>query len=129
MINRYKQELRADFQQYYTLNIDEMGVGYRVGHAAELAVMLPQESRVMQRIDPENAWGWQEYLLADLVNRVRWLQWAQTPDGAKNRNHPNPIMAPRRHVEQAAQNPIHEVREYARQLNRPRKTGKKALRI
>ncbi|MCL2746128.1 MAG: DUF5361 domain-containing protein [Coriobacteriia bacterium] len=120
MLCRYKLELRADFQQYYTLNLDKMGKEYRIAHAADLAVMLPQESRVMRRIDPSNAWGWQEHLLADLVNRVRWLQWAKTPDGAKNRNHPTPIEVPKRVARQTPPNPVYKTTEYTRRLSLPR---------
>ena len=121
MYHRYKIELRADFQQYYTLDIDKLGVDYSIVHAADLAVMLPQSSRVMCRIDPANAWGWQEHLLADLVNRVRWLQWAKTTDGAKNRNHPKPIEAPKRAVRKEPQNPVYRTAEYARRLGMPRR--------
>ena len=121
MINRYKAELRADFQQYYTLNIDNMGIDYRLSHAADLAVMLPQESRVMRCINPANAWGWQEHLLADIANRVRWLQWAKTPDGAKNRNHPKPIEVPKKNIQKLDQNPILYAEEYIRFLGLPRK--------
>ena len=34
MMSRYPDELRADFQQYYGLNIDGMGADYSVTHAA-----------------------------------------------------------------------------------------------
>ena len=120
MLGRYRLELRADLQQYYALNLDDMGRSYKVSHAADLAVMLPEGSRVMRRIDPSNAWGWQEYLLADLVNRVRWLQWAKTPDGAKNRNHPKPIEPPKPVAREEVQNPILNIKEYARRLRLPR---------
>ena len=98
-----------------------MGKDYSVVHAADLTVMLPQKSRVMKRIDPANAWDWEEHLLADMVNRLRWLQWAKTPDGAKNRNHPKPIEAPKRVVKKVPINPVLRVDEYARRLGRPRK--------
>jgi len=120
MLCRYRLELRADFQQYYTLNLDKLGVEYRIMHAADLAVMLPQDSRVMRQIDPANAWGWQEHLLADLVNRVRWLQWAKTPDGVKNRNHPTPIEIPGRTIHQEPSALVYQVTEYARRLCLPR---------
>lgn len=123
MLGRYKLELRADFQQFYTLDIDRMGKDYKIVHAAELAVMLPQDSRVMVRIDPANAWGWTEHLLADAVNRLRWLQWAKTPDGAKNRNHPRPIEPPRLVAKETPSNPVYGVGEYAQRLSLPRKEG------
>jgi len=118
----YKLELRADFQQYYSLNLDRLGSDYSVTHAADLTVMLPLKSRVMKAIDPANAWDWTEHLLADMVNRVRWLQWAKTTDGAKNRNHPKPVETPKREVKKPPINPIHRIDEYAKRLALPRKT-------
>ena len=120
ILRRYALELRADFQQYYSLNLDRLGIDYSVTHAADLVVMLPQKSRVMKAIDPANAWDWGEHLLADMVNRLRWLQWAKTKDGAKNRNHPKPVEAPRRIVKKAPANPIHKIEEYAKRLSQPR---------
>ena len=127
ILRRFKVELRADFQQYYTLNLDKLGIDYRISHAADLAVMLPQDSRVMRQVDPANAWGWQEHLLADIVNRVRWLQWAKTPDGAKNRNHPVPLEAPKRLRQVIPVNPVHRVEKYAHRLSLPRKGIKHVL--
>lgn len=43
-------ELRADFQQTYNLNLDDMGDGYSVAHAAALAEMLPAATRVRVRL-------------------------------------------------------------------------------
>lgn len=42
-------ELRADFQQTYNLNLDDMGDQYTVAHAASLAQMLPNHTRVRNR--------------------------------------------------------------------------------
>lgn len=42
--------MRADFQQFYGLNLDEMGGAYSIGHAACLAAQLPYGSRVVTLI-------------------------------------------------------------------------------
>lgn len=116
ILKRYRSELRADFQQYYALNLDYLGIDYGIVHAADLAVMLPPESRVMRSIDPANAWGWKEHLLADIANRLRWLQWAKTTDGAKNRNRPELIQVPKREIKKPPVNPTYTAEEYAKRL-------------
>jgi hypothetical protein len=39
-------------------------------------------------------WDSKEYLLAELVDLVRWLQWTKTADGHKNINQPEPLKRP-----------------------------------
>lgn len=39
-------------------------------------------------------WGLQEMLLADIGDTLRWLQWAKTKDGQKNRNPPKQTPRP-----------------------------------
>ena len=51
----YASELRADFQQFYGLNIDRMGADYSILHAADIAVQLPYEARVWTAIRKERA--------------------------------------------------------------------------
>lgn len=46
-LRKYPDQLRADFQQYYGLNLDEMGGAYGIGHAACLAAQLTGESRTI----------------------------------------------------------------------------------
>lgn len=44
------EELRADMQQVYGLNIDDMGEAFSPWHAASLAAQLPRGSRVHSRL-------------------------------------------------------------------------------
>jgi len=53
------------------LNIDNLGKTYSVAHAADLAEMLPYESRTNRAMHPSNVWGWQEWLLRDIANSLR----------------------------------------------------------
>lgn len=44
---------------------------------------------------PDDAgWTLETMLLATAVDTLRWLQWAQTEDGHKGRNQPDPIPRP-----------------------------------
>ncbi|WP_270207996.1 hypothetical protein [Eggerthella lenta] len=87
----YPAELRADFQQYYGLNIDRMGREYSALHAADLAVMLPSNSRTYLAIDPENAWTLEAQLSAAVVNAARDLVWLEADAKRRMSNRPKPI--------------------------------------
>lgn len=44
---------------------------------------------------PDKAgWTLTNHLLAVIADTLRWLKWAKTKDGAKNRNEPEPIARP-----------------------------------
>lgn len=92
----YPDQLRADFQEYYRLNIDRMGSsdGFSHSHAAVLAAQLPQHSRVFCAIDPNNAWTDEVMFLAHIEYGIRVLAWQQTKDGQKGRNQPKPHKTP-----------------------------------
>ena len=87
----YPAQLRADFQQYYGLNLDGMGRGYTAMHAADLAVMLPSDSRTYLAIDPENSWTLEAQLSADMVNAARDLVWLEADAKRRRSNRPKPI--------------------------------------
>lgn len=90
-MDEHPDELRADFQQYYHLNIDGMGRDYTTLHAASLLTQLPEGSRVRLAYAPDAAWTSDRALLAAMVNDLNWLVWAQTKDAKHNRNKPRPI--------------------------------------
>lgn len=87
----YPAELRADMQQYYGLNIDRMGRDYTVVHAADLAAMLPSNSRTYIAIDPENAWTLEAQLSAAVANAARDLVWLEADAKRRRSNRPRPI--------------------------------------
>lgn len=97
----YPNELRADFQQYYGLNIDRMGLrdGFSYAHAAVLAVQLPRTSRVFSAIDPNNSWSETDAFLAHIEYDLRILVWQNSKDGSKNRNQPKPPKTPKERAE------------------------------
>lgn len=83
--------LRADFQQYYGLNLDGMGRDYTTLHAADLLAQLPEGARVWRAYDERAVWTAERTLLAAIVNDLNWLVWSKTKDGQRNRNRPKPI--------------------------------------
>lgn len=87
-------KLRADFQQYYGLDLDGMGAAYSYPHAAALATQLPAESRVMRELDAELEWTQQDYFLAQIEYDLRILIWQNSKDGQRNRNKPKPPKLP-----------------------------------
>lgn len=91
---RYPDELRADFQQYYGLNIDGMGSDYSYPHAAVLMTQLPHGSRLGRRLNPDNEWEDAVYFLAAIEYDLRVLAWQNTKDAQRNRNKPKPNETP-----------------------------------
>lgn len=88
---RYQGKLRADFQQFYGLNLDGMGKDYSISHAAFLCAELPKEARVIREISPSVEWDDTKQLLALIERNVRVLAWLQTKDAQKRRNYPEII--------------------------------------
>lgn len=91
----HPDELRADFQQVYGLNLDGMGEGYSHAHAAALMAQLPRSSRVAKALDPSNEWDDATYLLSIIEYDLRVLIWQNTKDAQRNRNKPKPNDTPR----------------------------------
>lgn len=87
----HPDELRADFQQYFNLDLDGMGSAYATAHAAALVMQMPEGSRIARAYNPDAAWTSDRSLLAAIVNDLNWLVWAQTKDAKHNRNKPKPI--------------------------------------
>ena len=91
---RHPAELRADFQQYYGLNIDGMGVDFSMLHAADLAAQLPHDSRTFRAENTELEWTDRDYMLWSIEYSLRVLRWQPTKDGQKDRNKPRPLPTP-----------------------------------
>lgn len=91
--------LRADFQQFYGLDIDGMGRDYTLAHAAALAAQLPVESRCFRHDHPETAWTTGDYLLAEMAYELAVIAWQRSKDGAKGINRPKRIPTPAQQAE------------------------------
>jgi len=75
----YPDQLEADFQQFYNLDIAEVPRA----RAARLLAQLPSESRVFRTMRPELNWGWQETLLNKMWYDLELLVWSKTEDATK----------------------------------------------
>lgn len=91
-MRRHPDELRADFQQFYGLNLDRLGVDYTRAHAAALCVQLPRESRLVRAMEPANEWGDAEYIAHAMEHTLRVLAW-QNGSGRKS-DFPKPMPTP-----------------------------------
>lgn len=87
-MGRYRDELEADFQQYYGIDLERVGEACSVRHAAALAAQLPAESRVSRAACPGNEWGASEYILRLIEHDLRMLAWS----GKGSR--PKPVKTP-----------------------------------
>ena len=81
-------------QQYYNLNLDDMGVKYSYEHAAALVSQLPRGSRVLKAIDPDTALSDEALLLLQVEFYTHWLMWSKTKDASSGRNKPKPLPLP-----------------------------------
>lgn len=90
MRQQYFDELEADFQQYYNLDISQVPRQ----RAARLLFQLPQNCRTFCKIEPANQWGWNEILLNKATYALDILAWQNTQDATKKppRNVPKPFM-------------------------------------
>lgn len=94
-MDKHPDEVRADFQQYYGLNIDRMGVDYSDTHAACLATQLPPNCRLNQAENPDLMWSTEAWFLSQIEYDLRVLAWQNTKDAQRHRNEPKPPKTPK----------------------------------
>lgn len=88
----HRGALRADFQRYYGLRLEELPAMGALA-AAELAENLPPESALMRAVSPSLQWGEEGYLLSLIEYELRLLVWIMT-DPKKRGARPQPIETP-----------------------------------
>ena len=91
VMGEHPDELRADLQEHYGLDIDGMGRDFSTLHAAALLAQMPEGSRTAMAYDPDAAWTSRMLLAASMANALNWLVWSRTEDGRRGRNMPRPI--------------------------------------
>jgi hypothetical protein len=84
-------QLRADLQQFYSLNLDDMGGSYSYEHAAALVANLPRSSRMASIFNAACEWDDSEYLLFLIEYNLRVISWQL---GGCNGSQPRPISTP-----------------------------------
>lgn len=88
----HRGALRADFQRYYGLTLDDLP---RLGAvaAAELAENLPNGSALKRAVNPSLEWDTPAYLLALIEYELRTLMWSMG-DERKRGPRPEPMDTP-----------------------------------
>ena len=90
-MDEHPDELRADFAEFYRLDLDGLGRDYSTIHAAALLAQLPEGARTWRAYNADAAWTSDRALMAAMVNDLNWLVWSQTKDARHGRNKPRQI--------------------------------------
>jgi len=70
----HEEQLRADLQQYYGIDLDyAMAGGHTAYHIACLMVQLPVDARIRTAENPDNQWTLTDILLASILNSLNGL--------------------------------------------------------
>lgn len=96
-MSRHPDELLADFQQYYGIDLWPVCQGYdprNPDRTAALAWQLPSDGRVWKAVSPTGAYGPDVMLLRQLELDVRSFQWSFTEDAKDKSTAPEPITLP-----------------------------------
>lgn len=119
----HEDELRADLQQHYGIDLDHAMDGEHTPmHIAALVENLPQDSRVFVSEDKDMAWKLPDVLLASILNSLNGLIWGM--GDARRRGKRPDLIGPTKLTEKGRKSlparamPITELME---QLERPRR--------
>ena len=94
---KYHDELYADFQQYYGIDLwqmDTVNDGYDVRRAAILAAQLPIDARVHVAIDPRASVTLTDVLLRQIELNQRSFAYSFSKDAKNGSNAPESIELP-----------------------------------
>ena len=113
LIQHCEPALRADLQRYFGIDFDDVEEeAVSVVQAASCAAYLPPDGAVACALNNQTpVWGNELIVLADMANSLRWLVWAKTKDGQKNRNKPEMIEPPRAEGEKPVAYDIETINE------------------
>ena len=117
------RELRADFQQYYNLDTDDIGFGIRCTRAGDLAAMLPRDSRCSLASNPVAAWSNEAVVMAMVEYRLQQIVYSLSGGKAKDGSRlpkPECLYKPDGNAPAEDGMTVDEVREF---LKRPRTVG------
>lgn len=88
LLAEHGDELEADFQEFYGLNLEDMGKAYSVRHAAVLAANLPAQARCLKSINHDLDWSLETHMLSVIEYDLRCLMWSLSD--AKKKHIPYP---------------------------------------
>lgn len=76
-------EIEADFQQYYQIDVHEMIRSGGFSRASRLLFQLPPDSRFVHKHNPMASWSWSDMFNMMIAHSLRQLVWAKTKDAQK----------------------------------------------
>ena len=84
-------------QRWFSIDFDDVLNGsVSIIQAASCVAYLPPDGAVAFEQNGEKVvWDIDRQINADIANSLRWLVWAKTKDGQKNRNRPRMIEQPK----------------------------------
>lgn len=89
---QYHDELEADMQQYYGLDLNDLGRTLTVHHASVLAAQLPAQARCCIAQEPDLAWTTETMFLRRIDYSLASLLWAM---GGRKGQKPKPAETPK----------------------------------
>ncbi len=87
MLAKTPDTLRADFQHYYNLDLDQVGHGIRVTRAADLAAWLPDDAATWGRSTRPPNRNPTRQLLANIADNTGFLAWTKTKEAQRRGAH------------------------------------------
>ena len=125
VLAEHEDELRADLQRVYGIDLDHASRGdHTPAHIAALVVNLPQDSCVHRAYNDDAAWTLDNTLLAAILNAFRGYVWAMS-DPRKRGRAPDLIgpsyMAEKNKVSLPAR--VLSIEELMKELEKPRKAN------
>lgn len=79
VLEEHEDELRADLQQYYGIDLDAAMEGAHTAyHIAALLQGMPKDSRVNRAYNPDAAWTLEATLMAAILNNLRGFIWGMS---------------------------------------------------
>ena len=119
----HNDELRADLQQTYGIDLDRAMAGeHTAAHIAALVAQLPPDARVRVASDKDAVWTLSDIINVSVFNSVRALMWGLGDPKRRGREPelvgPSWLKAANRHTLPARALPVDEL---LKELNKPRR--------
>ena len=91
LLAKHPEELRADLQQYYGIDLDRAMAGeHSAYHVAVLACHLPSDSRVCIAEDPDAMWTLDTVMSASILNAIVGAIWGMGDKKTRGKR-PRPV--------------------------------------
>lgn len=122
VVANHEDELRADLQQYYGIDLDAAIDGQHTAkHIAALAIQLPLDSRIGKKANKDNNWALNDVLLAVLINNFRMFVYGMSDP--KKRGRKPELIGPSWLTQQKKTLParVLPINKLMEELNKPRR--------